>query len=116
MHKYKKYLTTLDYLLSKISSKIDIFHLDQPTTNNVGLDHGAPSPFSDGAAWPAGEGSVDGGRVGRQWLTGTETGVTKATATATVTVAAAGNSGDSNNQQNAVAVAGGGNGSEGRRR
>ncbi len=34
MRKYEKDLTTLDYLLSKISSKIDTSHLDQrPTTD-----------------------------------------------------------------------------------
>ncbi len=29
MRKYKKDVTTLDYLLSKISSKVDTFHLNQ---------------------------------------------------------------------------------------
>ncbi len=40
MRKYKKDLTTLDYLLSKISSKIDTSHLDQrPTTDLTMAPH-----------------------------------------------------------------------------
>jgi hypothetical protein len=40
MRKYEKDLTTLDYLLSKISSKIDTSHLDQrPTTNLTMVPH-----------------------------------------------------------------------------
>jgi hypothetical protein len=35
MCKYKKDLTTLDYLLSKISSKIDTSHLDQRPTSDL---------------------------------------------------------------------------------
>jgi hypothetical protein len=35
MRKYKKDLTTLDYLLSKISSKIDTSHLDQQPTMDL---------------------------------------------------------------------------------
>ncbi len=35
MHKYKKDLTTLDYLLSKISSKIDTSRLEQLSTMDL---------------------------------------------------------------------------------
>jgi hypothetical protein len=35
MHKYKKYLTTLVYLLNQLSSKIDTSHLDQRPTMDL---------------------------------------------------------------------------------
>ena len=56
MCKTKKYFTTLDYLLSKILSKIGISHLDQHQPPNN--EHGASSPFSAGTARPAGECSI----------------------------------------------------------
>jgi hypothetical protein len=45
MHKYKKKLTTLDYLLSKISSKIDTSHLDQWPTMDLAMAPRHRSPL-----------------------------------------------------------------------
>ncbi len=45
MRKYKKDLTTLDYLLSKISSKIDTSHLDQRSTMDLTMAPRHRSPL-----------------------------------------------------------------------
>jgi hypothetical protein len=45
MRKYKKKLTTLDYLLSKISSKIDTSHLDQRPTMDLTMAPHHRSPL-----------------------------------------------------------------------
>ncbi len=45
MRKYEKDLTTLDYLLSKISSKIDTSHLDQQSTMDLTMAPRHRSPL-----------------------------------------------------------------------